>query len=228
MPAHEREPDSLEGAARRWAAAAAPQRKRPTASGPWPWPTGTRSTTRAVCCCSGGARWVVPRRPWRSTWQTWSSASRTGRARRGSGARRGGGPRAPAQCVEPTGGHAGAAARTGRSRAHAGGCRARTQRLAAELLLGWGQPADGWRLFEQSLVNSSPSTENGNGLAPLRRLAGAVATPAGHRVRGLALARWAEPRAVTAGGASTCGSGARAARRRRPCGRTRSLGAPCR
>jgi len=68
----------------------------------------------------------------------------------------------------------------------------RTQRLAAELLLGWGQPADGWRLFEQSLVNASPSTETATALRRFADLAGAVATPAGHRIRGLALARWAD------------------------------------
>jgi tetratricopeptide (TPR) repeat protein len=66
----------------------------------------------------------------------------------------------------------------------------RTQRLAAELLLGWGQAAEGWRLFEQSL--GAPSAETATALRRFADLAGAVATPAGHRVRGLALARWAD------------------------------------
>src|SRR6266702_4164977 len=48
------EPDSLEAAARRWAAAA----------------------------------WAVDRRRWRSSWRSWSNASRTGREQRGSGGTR--------------------------------------------------------------------------------------------------------------------------------------------
>jgi tetratricopeptide (TPR) repeat protein len=66
----------------------------------------------------------------------------------------------------------------------------RTQRLAAELLLGWGQASEGWRLFEQSLGASS--AEAATALRRFADLAGAVATPAGHRVRGLALSRWAD------------------------------------
>ena len=66
----------------------------------------------------------------------------------------------------------------------------RTQRLAAELLLGWGQASEGWRLFEQSL--GVPAAETAPALRRFADLAGAVATPAGHRVRGLALARWAD------------------------------------
>jgi len=70
----------------------------------------------------------------------------------------------------------------------------RTQRLAAELLLGWGQPAEGWRLFDQSMAGeaNAPSVETATALRRFADLAGAVATPAGHRVRGLALARWAD------------------------------------
>jgi hypothetical protein len=70
----------------------------------------------------------------------------------------------------------------------------RTRRLAAELLLGWGQAAEGWALFEQSLGSSSPppSAETATALRRFADLAGGVATPAGHRVRGLALARWAD------------------------------------
>ena len=68
----------------------------------------------------------------------------------------------------------------------------RTKRLAAELLLGWGQAAEGWRLFEQSLGTGTPSAETATALRRYADLAGAVATPAGHRVRGLALSRWAD------------------------------------
>jgi tetratricopeptide (TPR) repeat protein len=68
----------------------------------------------------------------------------------------------------------------------------RTRRLAAELLLGWGQPLEGWALLEQSLAATPPSAETAGALRRYADLAGAVATPAGHRVRGLALGRWAD------------------------------------
>jgi tetratricopeptide (TPR) repeat protein len=68
----------------------------------------------------------------------------------------------------------------------------RTWRLAAELLLGWGQAAEGWALFERSLGSSPPSVETATALRRFADLAEGVATPAGHRVRGLALARWAD------------------------------------
>ena len=68
----------------------------------------------------------------------------------------------------------------------------RTQRLAAEVLLGWGQATEAWRLLEQSLATGPPSTETASALRRFADLAGAVATPAGHRVRGMALSRWAD------------------------------------
>src|SRR5258705_8057341 len=68
----------------------------------------------------------------------------------------------------------------------------RAQRLAAELQLGWGQATEAWRLLEQSLAATAPSSETATALRRFADLAGAVATPAGHRVRGLALARWAD------------------------------------
>jgi len=68
----------------------------------------------------------------------------------------------------------------------------RTQRLAAEVLLGWGQATEAWRLLEQSLATGPPSTETAAALRRFADLAGAVATPAGHRVRGMALSRWAD------------------------------------
>ncbi len=68
----------------------------------------------------------------------------------------------------------------------------RTWRLAAELLLAWGQAAEGWALFERSLGSGPPSVETATALRRFADLAEGVATPAGHRVRGLALARWAD------------------------------------
>ena len=67
----------------------------------------------------------------------------------------------------------------------------RARRLAAEVLLGWGQATEAWRLFEQSIAGP-PSPEIASALRRFADLAGAVSTPAGHRVRGLALSRWAE------------------------------------
>lgn len=72
------------------------------------------------------------------------------------------------------------------------GAVARTRRLGAELLLAWGRPLEGWALFEQTLAAPSPGTETAGGLRRYADLAGALATPAGHRVRGLALSRWAD------------------------------------
>jgi tetratricopeptide (TPR) repeat protein len=66
----------------------------------------------------------------------------------------------------------------------------RLRRLAAELLLAWGQPLEGWTLLEQSL--GAPSVETAGALRRYADLAGAVPTPAGHRVRGMALSRWAD------------------------------------
>lgn len=68
----------------------------------------------------------------------------------------------------------------------------RTQRLAAEVLLGWGQAAEAWRLLEQSLATVPPSIETATALRRFADLAGGVATPAGHRARGMALSRWAD------------------------------------
>jgi tetratricopeptide (TPR) repeat protein len=66
----------------------------------------------------------------------------------------------------------------------------RTRRLASELLLAWGQPAEAWTLFEPTL--SRVDVESQTALRRFADLAGTVETPEGHRVRGLALARWGE------------------------------------
>jgi hypothetical protein len=65
------------------------------------------------------------------------------------------------------------------------------RRLGAELLLMWGQPAEGWTLFATTL-NDPPNVETAAALRRYADLAGALTTPAGHRVRGLALTRWAD------------------------------------
>jgi len=67
----------------------------------------------------------------------------------------------------------------------------RARQLAAEVLLGWGQATEAWRLFEPAIAGPQ-SPETASALRRFADLAGAVSTPAGHRVRGLALSRWAE------------------------------------
>jgi tetratricopeptide (TPR) repeat protein len=69
---------------------------------------------------------------------------------------------------------------------------ARARRFGAELLLAWGRPLEGWALFEQTLAAPSPGTETAGALRRYADLAGALATRDGHRVRGLALSRWAD------------------------------------
>jgi tetratricopeptide (TPR) repeat protein len=63
------------------------------------------------------------------------------------------------------------------------------RRVAAELLLGWGDPERAWTLVEGTTNNRS--AETAQALRRVADLAG-VATPAGRRVRALALARLAE------------------------------------
>src|SRR6267378_456592 len=66
----------------------------------------------------------------------------------------------------------------------------RARRLGAEVLLTWGQPNEAWAAMEPTLVAADSEVP-----AALRRfadLAGALTTLDGHRVRGLALARWAD------------------------------------
>jgi hypothetical protein len=62
-------------------------------------------------------------------------------------------------------------------------------RLAAELVLGWGDPARAWSTFEPTL--GPPSVESAHALRRFADLAGAAGTPAAWRVRGLALGRLA-------------------------------------
>ena len=70
------------------------------------------------------------------------------------------------------------------------GASIRTRRLAAEILLSWGQPNEAWSAMQSTLVPVDSDTP-----AALRRFAdltAALTTPAAHRVRGLALTRWAD------------------------------------
>jgi tetratricopeptide (TPR) repeat protein len=62
-------------------------------------------------------------------------------------------------------------------------------RLAAELVLGWGNPGRAWTIFESTL--DAPSTETMYALRRFADLAGASGTLAAWRVRGLALSRLA-------------------------------------
>ncbi|SRR6266487_2169550 len=64
------------------------------------------------------------------------------------------------------------------------------RRVGAEVLLAWGQPNEAWVVMEQTLGQGDSDAQ-----VALRRfadLAGALPTPEGHRVRGLALTRWAD------------------------------------
>lgn len=65
-----------------------------------------------------------------------------------------------------------------------------TRRLGAELLLDWGRATEAWTLFESTLGPPSPGTQGA--LRRFADLASALPSPEGHRVRGLALMRWAE------------------------------------
>lgn len=64
----------------------------------------------------------------------------------------------------------------------------RAQRVGAEVLLTWGQPIEAWAVLEPTLADSEAQTT----LRRFADLAGALTTPDGHRVRGLALNRWAD------------------------------------
>ena len=65
-----------------------------------------------------------------------------------------------------------------------------TGRLAAELLLDWGQAARAWTLFAPTVA--TPSSDALFALKRFADMAGARGTPDARRVRGLALARYGE------------------------------------
>jgi tetratricopeptide (TPR) repeat protein len=64
------------------------------------------------------------------------------------------------------------------------------RRLAAELLLDWDQPAQAWTLFEPTVA--TPSADAARALRRFADLASGRTTNDAHRVRALALARYAE------------------------------------
>ncbi len=78
------------------------------------------------------------------------------------------------------------------------GVSVRTRRLASEVLLTWGQPNEAWAAMEPTLATTD--TEAPTALRRFVDLAGALTTPDGHRVRGLALARWADMMPGSRGG----------------------------
>ncbi|HYL22321.1 MAG TPA: hypothetical protein VEU74_11205 [Gemmatimonadales bacterium] len=65
-----------------------------------------------------------------------------------------------------------------------------SRRLAAELLLGWGQAARAWTVFAPTVA--TPSSDALFALKRFADMAGARGTPDARRVRGLALARYGE------------------------------------
>src|SRR6266566_1915630 len=64
------------------------------------------------------------------------------------------------------------------------------RRLAAELLLDWGQAQRAWTLFEPTVA--APSPEAASALRRFADIAGARSTPEARHVRALALARYAD------------------------------------
>src|SRR6266436_53170 len=64
------------------------------------------------------------------------------------------------------------------------------RRLGADVLLTWGRPSEAWAAMEPTLVTADSDTPTA--LRRFADLAGTLTTPEGHRVRGLALARWAD------------------------------------
>ena len=78
------------------------------------------------------------------------------------------------------------------------GVSVRARRLASEVLLTWGQPNEAWAAMEPTLATAD--TEAPTALRRFVDLAGALTTRDGHRVRGLALARWADMMPGSTGG----------------------------
>jgi len=78
------------------------------------------------------------------------------------------------------------------------GASPRARRLGAEVLLTWGQPNEAWGAMEPTL--SQADSEAPAALRRFSDLAGSLTTPEGHRVRGLALARWADMMPGSSGG----------------------------
>jgi tetratricopeptide (TPR) repeat protein len=189
------EPDSLAAAARRWAGAA------PGSDAPYrEWAAALASRRafddarrvlllgRRAVDGAGAATIAIDLAELEQRVGNWEGAAREwGRAVTG-------GP--PTDVLPNASSHLSAAPAAERERIvrvlTAPGAAARTRWLGAELLLGWGRPLEGWALFEQTLAAPAPGTETAAALRRYADLAGALATPDGHRVRGLALSRWAD------------------------------------
>src|SRR5579859_1604846 len=67
---------------------------------------------------------------------------------------------------------------------------ARARRLGAEVLLAWGQPDEAWTAMQSTLAPRDGETADA--LRRFADLAAANTSAPGHRVRGLALTRWAD------------------------------------
>src|SRR6266498_1874469 len=66
------------------------------------------------------------------------------------------------------------------------------RRVGAELLLAWGQPKEAWVGMEQTLGQIGGDIDTQVALQRFAEVAGTLPTPEGHRVRGMALTRWAD------------------------------------
>jgi tetratricopeptide (TPR) repeat protein len=67
----------------------------------------------------------------------------------------------------------------------------RTRRLGAEVLLAWGQPSEAWAAIQSTLM-PPPDSEMSDALRRFADLAAGNTSADGHRVRGMALTRWAD------------------------------------
>jgi len=111
-----------------------------------------------------------------------------GRRRRANGRARWGAHRMGAQRGGPAVGESSATPRPHRALLTGSDARPPVRRIAAELLLTWGQPAQAWSVFEPTLSDSDAQ----GSLRRFADLAGTLTTREAHRVRGLALTRWAD------------------------------------
>ena len=189
------EPDSLEAIARRWAAAAprseAPYREWGQALADHRrWDDARRALVTGRRNLGGEATLAIELAELEQRAGNWeSSAAEWGRAVTRSPDV---GPNAVSQLADTPAPLRDRVARV----LTAPGASARARRLGAEVLLAWGQPGEAWAAMESTL--GSPDSETPDALRRFADLAAAQTTREGHRVRGLALSRWADM--VGAGG----------------------------
>src|SRR5881396_2411917 len=181
--------DSLETIARRWAAAA-PQSEQPYRE--WGqaladhrmWDEARRAllTGRRTLGGNGGETLAIELAQLEQRAGNWeASAAEWGRAVTRSPDV---GPTAASQLVDAPAAVHDQVARV----LTAPGASARARRLGAEVLLTWGRPTEAWAAMQSTLGDS----EAPDALRRFADLAGALTTTEGHRVRGLALTRWAD------------------------------------